>query len=241
MITSNTTLLEITLQNRITEHVFNRYGIKTDNNEVIENTMLTEINPNFLVDVLNVFCNYSELHLDTFEVYSVPIIVDYLKRSHTYYMEKILPEICQTIMFLLENYDKNHPLLGILYKFYFKYKVDLQEHFSEEEELLFPYAQNLYKAVYFKKNILFFINFLQDFSINDFIETHSDTVKDLTTIKNILLAYEPPLTNKSSYRILVEQFKNFEQDLHIHAFIEGKVLIPKLYQLEQSLKLETNN
>ncbi|MDO5981423.1 hypothetical protein [Flavivirga spongiicola] len=242
MITSYTSPSEITLQHRITEHVFNRFGIDSSNtNQIIENTTLTEINPDFLVDVLNVFCNYEDVDINLFSKYPVPVIVDYLTRSHKYYMEKILPEIGQSIAILLSNYPKSHPLLEILYKFYFKYKVDLQEHFNEEEETLFLYANSLYKAIFFKKEISFFIEFLQKNSIDDFVEEHSDTVENLSDIMNVLLQYEPPKTNKSSFRILLEKLKNFEYDLNIHAFIEDKVLITKLYDLEQNIKLEVNN
>ena len=242
MITTFTSPSESTRQNRITEHVFNRFGIDPNNTGGInENTALTEVNPDFLADVLNVFCSHKVIEHTLFDKYSVPVLVDYLKRSHTYYLEKILPEIGQSIAILLSNYNEKSALLEILYRFYFSYKTDLQEHFVEEEELLFPYASQLYKAVYFKSEIDFFANFLQDYSINDFVENHADTEEELINIRNILSKYNPPSTNKSSFRILIEQLKNFEHDLEIHAFIEDRVLVPKLVQLEQNLRFEINN
>ena len=242
MITSNSSPSEITQQVRCTEHVFNRFDINPYNkNKVLDNTVLTEVNPDFLVDILNVFCKYKELDSCCFEMYPVPVILDYLKRSHAYYMEKILPEIGQSISILLCNYPKSHPLLEILYKFYFNYKVDLKEHFSEEEEILFSYAESLYKAKYFKNEIFFFVDFLQKYSINDFIDSHSDTLEGLENVKHILLQYNPPVTNKSSFRMLVGKLENLEHDLRIHAYIEDEILVPKLYLMEKSLKLEFSN
>jgi len=242
MITTFTSPSESTCQNRITEHVFNRFGIDpmaTD--KIYENTALIEVNPDFLVDVLNVFSRNQDIDYSVFEKYSVPVLVDYLLRSHTYYLEKILPEIGQSISILLSNYNEKSALLEILYCFYFNYKTDLQEHFIEEEELLFPYANQLYKAVCFKTEINFFTNFLQDYSINDFVENHTDTEGELINIRNILSEYDPPSTNRTSFRILIEKLNNFEHDLEIHAFIEDKVLVPKLIQLEQNLKFKINN
>lgn len=60
-------------------------------------------------------------------------------------------------------------------------------------------------------------------------------------IKAILLECEPSITNKTSFRVLIEQLNNFEKDLNIHAFIEDKVLIPKLFDLEKNIKLEIQN
>lgn len=242
MITTFTSPSESTCQNRIAEHVFNRFGIDpraTD--KIYENTALIEVNPDFLVDVLNVFSRNQDIDYSVFEKYSVPVLVDYLLRSHSYYLEKILPEIGQSIAILLGNYNEKSALLEILYRFYFSYKTDLQEHFIEEEELLFPYANQLYKAVYFKTEIDFFTSFLQEYSINDFVENHADTEEELINIRNILSEYDPPSTNRTSFRILIEQLKNFEHDLEIHAFIEDRVLVPKLVQLEQNLRFEINN
>jgi len=242
MITMYTSPSEISYQNRITEHVFNRFGINPHNTDrVYENTALIEVNPNFLVDVLNVFCDYQEMNNALFQKYSVLVLVDYLKKSHIYYLEKILPEIGQSISILLNNCDKTHPLLTVLYQFYYKYKNELETHFFEEEETLFPYAKRLYRTTYFKTETYLFINYLQQFSLSDFVETHSDTIKELIKIKAILQEYEPSITNKTSFRVLIEQLNNFEKDLNIHAFIEDEVLMPKLFNLEKNIKFEIQN
>ncbi|UMB61617.1 hemerythrin domain-containing protein [Lutibacter sp. A80] len=242
MITAELSPSEITLNNRITEHVFNRFDINpTNTNKIYENTALTEVNPNFLVDVLNVFCNYKDLKNANFKKYPIPILIDYLKRSHTYYIEKTLPEIGQTIAILLNNIDTEDPLSEILYKFYFKYKVDLEAHFINEEELLFPYGNRLYKAFYFKTEIYFFIDLIQKYSVNEFVNTHTDTTQELKKIRIFLSKYNLSKTNKSTLRILLEQLKKFEYDLEIHAFIENKVLVPKISQIEQKIRLEINN
>jgi hypothetical protein len=48
MITAYASPSEITYQNRITEHVFNRFSINPNNTDrIYENTILTEINPDF--------------------------------------------------------------------------------------------------------------------------------------------------------------------------------------------------
>ncbi|NJX14706.1 hypothetical protein [Tamlana crocina] len=242
MITNNISPREVTSQFRITEHVFNRFEIDSfSQDKILNNTALTEINPDFLVDVLNVFCNYKEVDIDMFSKYSVLTIIDYLERSHNYYRSKILPEIGQSISNLLNNYPEHHALKNVLHKFYFKYKVDLETHFKEEEEGIFLYAKKLYKAVYFRKELSFLIEFFRNNSINHFIEEHSDTIAELYEVICVLSRYKPPETNASSFRILLEKLHYFEHDLNIHAFIEDRVLICMLLTLEQKLNFEINN
>ncbi len=85
MVTVNTSPSEITRQNRMAEHIFNRYGIDVDNtNGIAQNTAMIEVNPDFLVDVLNIICNHKKAQYNLFAKYPIPVILDYLKRSPTY-------------------------------------------------------------------------------------------------------------------------------------------------------------
>lgn len=236
MITAYQTPFEITSKFKATEAIFNRFNIDTKNTkEIYENTVLAEINPDFLTDVLNVFCNYKPVKNNAFKNYPTPILIDYLKRSHDYYLTKTLPELGGNIHVLLQNYDnKLHPLIETLYSFYFNYKTDLKEHIKDEEELLFPYVQNLYNAVY-NNSHLPLKSLLKEYSIVEFINNHDDIDTELGEIIDVLLSYKPPKTNIASYRMLIQKLKTFELDLKLHAFIEDEVLVPKIIDLENIL------
>jgi regulator of cell morphogenesis and NO signaling len=173
-----------------------------------------------------------------FDAFPVELIVDYIQRTHVYYLEKKLPEIEQSILLLSNHYDSHHPILSALRNFFHCYVKDLSEHIQAEESLLLPYLKTLLDA---RRTAIGFSRFLllnEEYSVERFLSDHHDTEDELKDIRQTIRLYEPPVTNESLYRILLTQLQVFEQDLSVHAHIEEEVLIPKAKKMEQDLKTQ---
>jgi regulator of cell morphogenesis and NO signaling len=163
------------------------------------------------------------------------MIVDYIQRTHVYYLAKKLPEIEQNILLLSGHYDSGHPILIALQNFFHRYVQDLSEHIQAEEALLLPYIAALREAGHSPADFSRFLLARRDYSIDRFLGDHHDTEDELKDIRQTIRLYEPPTDNESLYRILLLQLQVFEQDLCVHAHIEEEVLIPKARQLEKEL------
>lgn len=170
-----------------------------------------------------------------FESYRIGLIVDYIQRTHSFYLQKKLPEIAQSILLLSGHYESNHPILMILQTFFHRYCQDLTTHINEEERLLLPYIVKLNNAFLAPYHFSEYVVAGQRYSIAQFLEDHHDTEDELKDIRETIRLYQPPATNESLYRILLTQLETFEQDLHVHARIEEEVLIPKAKKLESDL------
>ncbi|HVW59700.1 MAG TPA: hemerythrin domain-containing protein [Puia sp.] len=170
-----------------------------------------------------------------FEPYRIGLIVDYIQRTHSFYLQKKLPEIAQSILLLSGHYESNHPILMILQTFFHRYCQDLTTHINEEERLLLPYIVKLNNAFLAPYHFSEYVMAGQRYSIAQFLEDHHDTEDELKDIRETIRLYQPPATNESLYRILLTQLETFEQDLHVHARIEEDVLIPKAKKLESDL------
>ena len=144
---------------RNSEHILNRYGIaKTSNKSILDNAFSNNFNGLFIVDLLNCFYEVENIAHTEFEKYEIPTLVDYLKRSHKYYISKRIPEIEQTIDNITSQ-ESN--ILGSFLKNFFKqYKYDIQRHFDTEEKNIFPFALKLYNYHYFDD--VSHIKFLKD-------------------------------------------------------------------------------
>lgn len=171
-----------------------------------------------------------------FEPYRIGLIVDYIQRTHSFYLQKKLPEIAQSILLLSGHYESNHPILMILQTFFHRYCLDLTTHINEEEKLLLPYIVKLNNASLAPYHFSEYILAGQRYSIAQFLNDHHDTEDELKDIRETIRLYQPPTTNESLYRILLTQLQTFEQDLHVHARIEEEVLIPKALKLESELQ-----
>jgi regulator of cell morphogenesis and NO signaling len=188
----------------------------------------------FIIALLRVF-EEKVFNAREFDSFPVELIVDYIQRTHVFYLEKKLPEIEQSILLLSGLYDSQHPILAALQNFFHRYIKDLSEHIRAEETLLLPYIHSLTEAA---RNTTGFSRFLLlrgDYSVERFLTDHHDTEDELKDIRQTIRLYEPPATNQSLYRILLLQLQVFEQDLCVHAHIEEEVLIPLAKKMEQDL------
>jgi regulator of cell morphogenesis and NO signaling len=188
----------------------------------------------FIATLLRVF-EEKIFNAREFDAFPIPLIVDYIQRTHIYYLEKKLPEIEQSIILLTGHYESQHPILVALRNFFHHYVKDLSEHIQAEETTLLPYLGVLQAA---NDNAAGFSRFLLmrgEYSIDRFLSEHHDTEDELKDIRQTIRLYEPPATNESLYRILLSQLQTFEQDLCVHAHIEEEVLIPKAQAMEKAL------
>ena len=188
----------------------------------------------FIATLLRVF-EEKLFNAREFDYFPLGMIVDYIQRTHVYYLQKKLPEIEQSILLLSGHYESQHPILIALQNFFHRYVVDLSEHIEAEEALLLPYVQRLREAGHSPADFSRFLVARRDYSIDRFLADHHDTEDELKDIRQTIRLYEPPKDNESLYRILLLQLQVFEQDLCVHAHIEEEVLIPKAQQLEKEL------
>jgi regulator of cell morphogenesis and NO signaling len=186
------------------------------------------IKPEFLMAVLEVFENPESFEPAKFSQFGLDTIIDYLRKTHTYYLKKKLLEIEQSIHLLAGAYEQAHPLLILLHHFYSDYQQHLRKHIEEEETKLIPYIEQLTLAEQKSQPLP-----APSLLIADFISQHYDTEKDLEEIRKTILHYSPPPGNETLYRILVSQLHVLEKDLAVHALMEDEVLLPRACALEE--------
>ncbi len=195
----------------------------------------TDVNPQFMAALLHAF-EEKPFCAGDFAPFPIGLIVDYIKRTHVYYLQKKLPEIEQSILLLSSLYTSHHPILAALQNFFHRYCQELTAHIQAEETKLLPYIALLNRAGNKAGSFSEYIIACQEYSISRFLADHHDTEDELRDIRQTIRLYEPPATNESLYRILLAQLQTFEQDLCIHAQIEDQVLIPKAQQMETVLQ-----
>ncbi len=209
-----------------TSIILQRYNAAQAHNLIYTLEELRElgIEPDFLMTLLEVFEDTDEFNPKDFNSFKLSVIVDYLRKTHRYYLEKKLPEIEQSIHLLSKAYPQSHPILQLLHDFYIDYAKHLTKHIEVEERELLPYILDLEHlgSKGGNKGV-----------VQKFIEEHHDTEKDLEEVRNAILHYSPPEDNQTLYRILLSQLQVLEKDLAVHALIEDDVLLPRALEMEK--------
>lgn len=148
-------------------------------------------------------------------------IVDYLHKSHAFYMEKEFDALEKNIKAMVEPCDAMQK--KIVARFFADYKAQVENHFEYEESVVFPYVRSLKTGTG-----------CEGYAIEQFEENHSNIDETLNDLKNIVMKYLPDtcdtvLRNEVLYRIF-----RLEEDLTKHTIVEDAVLIPLVNRIEGS-------
>jgi regulator of cell morphogenesis and NO signaling len=219
------------------KQILQRYNVAKAHNIVYSYEELKDLGipPEFMMTLLEVFEDQTVFKPANFDRFPLRMIIDYLRKTHSYYLDKKLLEIEQSIHLLINAYPGAHPLLVLLHNFYAEYKSHLTKHIEMEEGELLPYIIKLEQADESKRKL----EAAPSMTVKQFISQHHDTEKDLEEVRKTILSYSPPEGNQTLYRILLSQLQVFEKDMAVHAQIEDDVLLPRALELEN--KLVTGN
>lgn len=233
MIEKNTSLKEILDLDTSLNNVAQQFGLDDMDKELQLEDMCKEkeIDTEFFIEILKVFQDtayFPRMQLGSFPIY---IIIDYLKRTHKFYLNKRLLEIEQSITISYSN----NKLKEFLHNFFLQLKSELVSHIQHEESMLFPYIQYLYDHFKDKDNNTL-PERLNNFSISSFEASHSDDVENkILSVRKFIVEYNKDVVDLSPYRVLLHQLDIFEHELRVHALVEDEILIPKAMVLEKEL------
>lgn len=154
--------------------------------------------------------------------YSLPLepFLQYLKSSHSYFLDMRLPNIRRKLELVFAESDKG--LQHVVLDFFDNYTKEVQEHMVYEDEIVFPYVRCLLEE-----------SCKDEYSINIFEERHNDIEGKMNDLKQILMKYVPGNTNQVlMVNILMELYMS-EEELEAHTYIEDSLVIPRVKDMEK--------
>ena len=227
----------ITQFDRNIVHLFSRFKIVPDSTQKLnEICKKDEININLLVDLINCYNDLSCLEKTNFEDYSIMDLIDYLEKSHLYYLEKKIPEIEQSLLKLgvQESFSFNY----IFIKFFEEYKKDIVSHFKTEDEVLFPFCKVLDRYIKFnsQEDLIYILENKE--TVYHLMDQHKKNNDDVDDLQKLLIKYSPKSNKLSYFEIFLNQMSLFQKDLKIHAEIEENVLMEKICNILKAFELK---
>ena len=193
------------------------------------------VNLDFFIEITNSFADEDYIPQKELGTFPVSLIVEYLKKTHQYYLEEKIPELEEIITEMVNKSATERDKSGLVINFFREYRNELSHHILREEEKVHPYVFEIENA--WNKGFLSHDLYekIKEYSIDDFAGEHDNVEEKLFDLKNIIIKYLPPIKDKAlCNRILMELFR-LEKDLNAHADLEDKVLIPKVANMEKKL------
>ncbi len=217
--------------------VINRFGIVLgfgdDSIERICNKKQIDID--FFLTILNAFHDPQLLDTEFLQSFSANLLIDYLQKTHNYYLSNKIPEIESLIEYMISECVNNKDSYILLQKFFEEYKKELVKHIDREESRVYPYVIELDHAHQNKSISGSLLSKIKEYSIASYEEEHDNVEEKLTDLKNIIIKYLPPSENQKNKFKLLKELTILEKDLHDHARIEDLILVPKVVLLENNI------
>jgi len=188
----------------------------------------------FFLEILNSYHDRKYFPKKHLQGFPMKWILDYLHKSHDYYLLIKIPQIEQLLEQLSGSGNSTRvKSFQLIDKFFREYKKQLSEHIQHEEEKVYPYVYEVEEAYRNKLKPPALIRKINEYSIDDYETEHDNVEDELFDLKNIIIKYLPqPADTDLCHSILIELFR-LEADLKDHARIEDKVLVPKVRFMEK--------
>ena len=146
-------------------------------------------------------------------------IVRYLRLSHTYYLETMMPALAAAIEDMIGPCDDMHK--KVIRKFFGDYKEELERHFDYEEKTVFPYVEAMIDS-----------REREPYTIGEYEKNHSNVEEKLDDLKKLVTMYQPSQSSSQDcFRVLFYLY-SLESDLERHTFIEDGILVPVVSRME---------
>jgi regulator of cell morphogenesis and NO signaling len=207
--------------------VLNRFEIKLGlKDKTVEEICIEKnISTDFFLAIVNTYHNEDYFPEDELLSFSPLEIISYLRKTHQYYIEYVLPKLDSLLKQLIQSSSSISKDLQMVDVFYKKYKQELTLHINDEEERVFPYVRNLAETGEKPNN----------YSIHSFEKEHTNVDEKLNDLKNLVIKYiKPDYDENICNEFLITLFR-FENDIKDHARIEDKILLPITIDLEEKI------
>lgn len=226
--TKNNKMVDLIHSNYHLLPVVHRFGIRLGfGNKTVEILCEEyEINTDFFLSIINTFQNKDFFPKEKLLLFSPLLIIDYLQRTHHYYINYSLPRIEKLLKELQISAAQQNSEMKMIEEFYLEYKTKLLNHIEDEERKVFPYIIKLVNTPSEIEN--------KNFQVN-FEEEHENVDLEIDDLKNLIIKYMNPNYNELICNELLIEIFRFEKDILNHARIEDAILIPQVKQLQKSI------
>ena len=227
LISGNIKMADAIFQNHTLLTVLPRFGIGLGFGEKTVSKLCQDygIDEEIFILICNIHTfDYYAPTDDELENLNIKSVLKYLDESHHYYTKKRISEIEVRLQSMNELCPSNH--YKIINTFFCEYKLEIINHFTYEEQVVFPYIDQLING-----------NTPMEFHIEKYEKNHDNIDDKLNDLKSIIIKYLPeensPNERDERNDILRDIFL-FEDDISKHTRIEEKIVIPIVKKIEQN-------
>ena len=206
--------------------VLSRFGVSLGfgDKSVQEVCAMNHVDCNTFLIVVNFLGEESSHIHDHLSGLSIPALMDYLKRAHSYFLDFQLPTIRRKLIEAIDCSSENE-VAFLIVQFFDAYVHEVRKHMEYENEKVFTYVEHLLQG-----------ERLPDYSIGVFARHHDQINAKLTDLKNIIIKYYPSGGDNQLLNDTLFDIFSCEEDLASHNRVEDYIFVPAIMELEKEIK-----
>jgi len=159
------------------------------------------------------------------------LVAHIVTRHHGFTREELV-RVSNLLAKVCSVHGENHPELHRLHTVFQELKHELTSHMLKEEQVLFPYIENLETAVRRGEPVPTpFFGTVRN-PVRMMMQEHDDAGQALRDLREVSSNYQVPADGCITFRTLYQALEEFERDLHQHIHLENNILFPRAAELE---------
>lgn len=173
--------------------------------------------------------------------WDIGFLSDYIINNHHSYVINSIPSIEHHLEKVIAAHGAKHPEVAKVNEIFLNIKKELMNHMAKEEMMLFPYIKKLNTAIGNSQVLDTPVFGSVSNPITVMEKEHQHAGDGIEEIKKLTNNYTPPKSACGTFKVLYNELKDFEKDLHIHVHLENNILFPKAIEQEREILKRTSN
>lgn len=158
-------------------------------------------------------------------------LIDYIINTHHSFVRRKTDEISAYAAKVARVHGERHPENVDIYRKFIELSKELTEHLEAEENTVFPLIKRLKQNTENgERPASEDLKALQE-ELDAMIDDHEGAGNVMLEIRQLSNDFTPPGDACATYRILYQNLKGFEEDLHKHVHLENNILFRKAEKL----------
>ncbi|MDE5739145.1 MAG: helix-turn-helix transcriptional regulator [Bacteroidaceae bacterium] len=206
--------------------VMSRFGISLGFGEktITEVCSQCGVDATTFLAVINYVKDGAENRPQRVERISVASVLEYLRRTHTYFIHYLFPSIRFHLLNAIDCSVQNEIAFLVL-KFYDEYVEEVRKHMEYEDSTVYPYVQQLVDGEFAS---------LENAHL---LSRHHEAIESkLKELKNLFIQYYPQTEINEKLNAVIISIYQAEEDLSIHCLVEDNIFAPAVRRLEHQNK-----
>ena len=163
-------------------------------------------------------------------------LITHIVLHHHFYVKQSLPNILSHVERVATKHGDRYPYMIEVFEIFKEVFIEMFEHMQKEETVLFPRIKEL-ELFYKDEHKVNLVNGFISMPVKVMEDEHEKVGDALFKIRELTNNYTAPESACTTFRISLEELKEFETDLHKHVHLENNILFPQAKKMFDEIRV----